>query len=483
MSVDAVCPICKNPKQGDNSGSLTQWIVTCECDQKALRESSQDVTLTICQRCGKRIRPAQQGSISQFIFNSDSCSCTAEELQLHAITAETNSENEPPVNVDEVNAEQLRRVQIELEVLKAAQQQEEASANLISSSLISKLQQPEFDTETDKATNKSQSALRSILLGGTLALAISALVFQTINMTANLFHSNDKPYFETKPALEEEETLSGRMSMYEETKWTINLLNDNQKRYDAGPENTDDDFKLLNEYSDVKSVKVLQSEHITGTGLKHIERMKLGSLALGSHGLTDEGLEYVSRFASLHYLSLGWFGDGVTEAGFAKLAKLQKLTMFEVNHTKLPKNVFDVFTKIPSLTEVQVLVCDSMDHNDLNKLKKLPRLKTIHLCVQNLTDDDCKVLAALPHAREFDLYNNDITDSGVEFLANLPLTLLDLSGNPISDKALLALSKVKTLQQLVIEDCPKVTAAGRRALQKQIPACTIVTTGAHDTKE
>lgn len=67
---DSHCPVCKNPRQ--NSGSLTQWIVTCSCSELA---SDAVQAPELCKICGKQITANKHGSLTQFIFQSDTCSC------------------------------------------------------------------------------------------------------------------------------------------------------------------------------------------------------------------------------------------------------------------------------------------------------------------------------------------------------------------------------------------------------------------------
>lgn len=73
-----ICSICGNPKS-DGNGSLTQWLVMCGCDSAAAPKSVQGLSLGVCYQCGKRTREGRSGSISQFIFQRDFCSCDSPE--------------------------------------------------------------------------------------------------------------------------------------------------------------------------------------------------------------------------------------------------------------------------------------------------------------------------------------------------------------------------------------------------------------------
>ena len=74
MAKSDICPICKNPKSADTSGSLTQWINLCSCD--LVTDDADDVIeVQICGLCGKRIAEGRAGSFTQYIFRTDKCEC------------------------------------------------------------------------------------------------------------------------------------------------------------------------------------------------------------------------------------------------------------------------------------------------------------------------------------------------------------------------------------------------------------------------
>ncbi|MBZ0185813.1 MAG: serine/threonine protein kinase, partial [Candidatus Obscuribacterales bacterium] len=74
MTESNICPICKNLKKVGGSGSLTQWIVACNCDLQDSKEA-QELSISMCRACGKRIGSGRSGSFTQFIFRWDICQC------------------------------------------------------------------------------------------------------------------------------------------------------------------------------------------------------------------------------------------------------------------------------------------------------------------------------------------------------------------------------------------------------------------------
>lgn len=67
-----VCPKCGQPKNVNSSGRLTQWVNQCMCD---VIGDAQDVSISFCQTCGKRINEGRKGSLTQFVFRTEFCRC------------------------------------------------------------------------------------------------------------------------------------------------------------------------------------------------------------------------------------------------------------------------------------------------------------------------------------------------------------------------------------------------------------------------
>lgn len=75
MTSNQICKQCNKPRVSSSSGSITQWVSVCTCNLGEL-EGIPDSTINLCVTCGKRIGEGRQGSITQFVFRSELCSCT-----------------------------------------------------------------------------------------------------------------------------------------------------------------------------------------------------------------------------------------------------------------------------------------------------------------------------------------------------------------------------------------------------------------------
>lgn len=91
MTTEELCPRCTLPRDKKGSGSLTQWMTTCSCDREGASrpENIQVISLNLCKQCGKRADKGRVGSLTQFIFRYDLCSCEgAEFAREHGIVLE-----------------------------------------------------------------------------------------------------------------------------------------------------------------------------------------------------------------------------------------------------------------------------------------------------------------------------------------------------------------------------------------------------------
>lgn len=67
-----ICSKCGQPKTANQSGRLTQWVNVCICD---IADEAQEISVKMCATCGKRINEGRKGSITQYVFRSDTCKC------------------------------------------------------------------------------------------------------------------------------------------------------------------------------------------------------------------------------------------------------------------------------------------------------------------------------------------------------------------------------------------------------------------------
>jgi len=125
MSAEELCATCGKKVRAGRAGSLTQWLFTedsCECDGKraSLKLAEADLASSsdasrMCEFCGRLRSDSRQGSLTQWVFGSERCSCDYEQLrkdmeesgQLSPLTPLENQ----PAYVSDVSEEEIERLE------------------------------------------------------------------------------------------------------------------------------------------------------------------------------------------------------------------------------------------------------------------------------------------------------------------------------------------------------------------------------------
>lgn len=105
---DEKCPVCHRLKSSGGTASITQWINTCVCSLAATANSIEIPYKEVCLDCGKEIGSARKGSLTQFVFRPDYCSCQRPRTRL-------TRENDFYVGPDGASAEEFDGVEIDVE--------------------------------------------------------------------------------------------------------------------------------------------------------------------------------------------------------------------------------------------------------------------------------------------------------------------------------------------------------------------------------
>ncbi|HSQ57534.1 MAG TPA: hypothetical protein VLM40_17565 [Gemmata sp.] len=167
-------------------------------------------------------------------------------------------------------------------------------------------------------------------------------------------------------------------------------------------------------------------------------------LSLIDPSITDASLKHLAGLRNLESLSLG---SGVTDAGL------------------------EVLSRFPKLTSVSVRSASVSDAG-LKHLTRLKTLATLELWRTQITDAGVELLSDFPNLTSLGL-GNAVTDKGVEVIARLPkLTALNLSNCAVTDAGLKHLTKLKNLSSLHLAET-QVTASGLAEIKKALPGCRI----------
>jgi hypothetical protein len=187
---------------------------------------------------------------------------------------------------------------------------------------------------------------------------------------------------------------------------------------------------------------------IRGPGLRHLMGLPaLRSLQLNQTPIAAEGLEHLAGLPVLAYLDLG--GAQVNDEGVRRLAAVSSLEDL-------------------GLAETQV------EGHTLASLTGLPRLERLRLNATRLADGAVGNLSGMRSLVKLDIPWNNITDAGLAQLVDLPkLKWINVNRTPITDRGLAGLAGLPALTDVVVFDCPNVTAAGVAAFQRVAPSVSV----------
>lgn len=196
----------------------------------------------------------------------------------------------------------------------------------------------------------------------------------------------------------------------------------------------------------------------------------LTTLAITEAPITDEGLDQLKTLTNLRYLNLR--NTNVTEEGGDRLKNvLPKLSRVRINSSNLPGAV-PAAPPIPySITgtadERHVHLRTAVTDEIVEKLKKESNIHTVFMMRNNFKDGDVKLIAKLPIERLV-IDSDEVTDDGLATLkGHAHLTSLTITSNRVSDACSDALVGIPNLDSLWICEST-LTDKGARTLIKGV---------------
>ncbi len=196
-------------------------------------------------------------------------------------------------------------------------------------------------------------------------------------------------------------------------------------------------------------------------------RPDLDGLDLGKcDAATPEALTAVARLTGLRELTLTRAGVGgvpVTDAAFARLAKLAKLEELNAALPDVTDAGFAAVGGLTALTRAEFHDCGRLTDVGVAHLTRLPALVRLHLGGCAITDLGLRRLAALPKLRDLTLEAcHRVTGPGFAFL-NRPGGLFALTlagGRGIGDESLAPVAGLPALELLELRDNSRLTGTG-----------------------
>jgi len=204
------------------------------------------------------------------------------------------------------------------------------------------------------------------------------------------------------------------------------------------------------EYLDLMGIRVSDAGLAALVGLRNLQALILTFTAVG-----DDGMEAVAKLTNLRKLCLG--ETHVGNEGLAKLKSLQQLEHIELSPAITDQGLAHL-SGLPCLTSI-IMKFPVVTDVGVANLRKLPKLDTVRVVAA--TDAELNRLKSLTNLKSLHFDLNQFTVSGLEPLHAFPkLEYLNLDNSVIVDDShLVALSKLKKLRQLSV-DGTSVTPEG-----------------------
>ncbi|MEZ4488187.1 MAG: leucine-rich repeat domain-containing protein [Cyanobacteriota/Melainabacteria group bacterium] len=415
-----LCKDCGKKILTREIASITQWMFNTDiCSCSSIRKASTenlplDSTGNVCTRCGKRKRESGSGSMTQWIFGASLCSCDALRLK-------PNTEEEPgfPQILDSKDAED---------------------------DLYYSDQEPE-----------EKRALRPGVLAVSLLILISGvalIAFQLPNHEKSKRNTSKSKASITSSSKRETTTL-------EQTTVPNSRIND---KYLAS---------LASRSAEENSYLRLNMSDITDDGLKHIEKLPVRILDISYTEIGDSGMDSITKLTNLTKLDMK--ACKITEKGLKKLSALKNLEILNVSGLNMTDPVMESISSLKKLDSIMMTGVQNLSPEGLKHFSKLPELTRLYLRTARITKEHTAILPQLKELRTLSLKDNELGDDDITALTKLSkLEILLLSGNKITDRGLLKLAPMKSLKQIELADMPLVTGKGIHRFQQLKPACLLI---------
>jgi hypothetical protein len=190
----------------------------------------------------------------------------------------------------------------------------------------------------------------------------------------------------------------------------------------------------------------------------------LRDLELHGESAIDSGLAHIRGLTRLEYLQIGWYADGVTDAGVAYLERLRNLKALELQGASMTD---EGVAHLGKLSRLEILKIDRNPITDAGpaKLGPLMGLKLLYVGGARQQEDEEGAIRTFR--------SDEITDAGLVHLKGLTeLRTLSIEGTGVTDQGLQHLVGLRKLTDLYVGGA-RITDVGAKALQRAIPGLRI----------
>jgi internalin A len=253
--------------------------------------------------------------------------------------------------------------------------------------------------------------------------------------------------------------------------WVVALLGVDSltdvKMADIGPGDPDGVMAYAGRLHGLEELTFGENTLVSDAGMLHLAGLKRLKTLIVRHGrLTGASLTNLSGLNKLQALKIAGIALGPTD-----LSALQPITGLRDLTLACPQAAPTDLDALRDLRELKMISFTKIAIDDLEPIRRLPNLLSLHLLDSQLDDAGLATLAApgaLPDLVGLYLVNTKITDAGLKTLRNLRrLGALYLEGSPITDAGLEQLAATTAVPFSLART--KITDAGLAILVAKRP--------------
>ncbi|MCW5823643.1 MAG: protein kinase [Cyanobacteria bacterium TGS_CYA1] len=257
---------------------------------------------------------------------------------------------------------------------------------------------------------------------------------------------------------------------------------------------------------------VISEVPLTEEGMRYLSQIKtLKDLELASDDISSDALEYLKYLTNLETLHLNC--SKISEKNIGSLATLPKVANLEIISGEISSKAFVNLCSMKSLHILGLLSCpidfdgtafkvspnlgqldlnqsigvndkvlqafgkssitilalenQTISANEFRAIAKIPKLQHLNLSCTTFNPTDLAILASAPNFYSLKLNRlKETPDSLFDAIKKLNLSILQLDETPITEKQLFSLLKMKSLQEIHLESCVKVSNEACSDFQK-----------------
>jgi hypothetical protein len=168
----------------------------------------------------------------------------------------------------------------------------------------------------------------------------------------------------------------------------------------------------------------------------------------------DESFAVVSRSRSIEFLG----GSNITGPVFVMLALMPALRELGVNLKEVDMEALSALPRFPQLKAIGPGGVTNVGYRHIGRCEQLESLTCMYC--RGITDEATEHLGELTHLKNYEAWSLEITDRSLEVLSRMPslerVLLYDMKG--VTDAGIAALARLPQLREVVLETLPNVSA-------------------------